>query len=281
MRLGFNTFAMPNLRLEETLRGLAEIGFRNVEITVQPGWDSDLDALDPARRRDIRTLCDDLGLGLVALTHGTKMASPDPTEWVASWQRLARTVDLAVDWAEKDGGPPIPYTSTGGKPGHWEQMKHALVDRYGAWADYAAARGVKVALEPHIYHTVDTVERALWMLGQVNRPNFTLCFDISHLDIQGYPTEEAVSALAPFASLGHLKDQVGTIPRHEFVTPGDGEFDYARYLRAMHQIGYEGPITAMISVMAQRKPGYDAIAAARQSHRVLTQAFRDAGVPLD
>jgi hypothetical protein len=37
----------------------------------------------------------------------------------------------------------------------------------------------------------------------------------------------------------------------------------------------------MISVMAQRKPGYDPFAAARQSYQVLAKAFGDSGVALE
>ena len=54
--------------------------------------------------------------------------------------------------------------------------------------------------------------------------------------------------------------------------------DYVRYLRAMAQAGYTGHIVVEISLMVQRRPDYDPLAAATQSYRVLARAFRDARI---
>jgi len=51
-----------------------------------------------------------------------------------------------------------------------------------------------------------------------------------------------------------------------------------RYLRAMQRDGYEGHIVVEISLMVQRRPDYDPLAAASQSYRVLARAFADAGI---
>ncbi len=60
--------------------------------------------------------------------------------------------------------------------------------------------------------------------------------------------------------------------------PGTGDFDYVRYLRAMHAAGYEGFINAEVSLMAQRKPGYEPLAACELSYRTLVDAFARAGL---
>jgi hypothetical protein len=46
----------------------------------------------------------------------------------------------------------------------------------------------------------------------------------------------------------------------------------------MERAGYDGHITVEVSVMVQRRPDYDALAAAEQSYRVLSKAFDDAGI---
>ena len=66
--------------------------------------------------------------------------------------------------------------------------------------------------------------------------------------------------------------------RHEFLIPGEGEFDYVAYLREMRAHGYTGFITAEISIMVQRRPGYDPLAAAEQTYRTLAHAFEQAGI---
>ena len=62
--------------------------------------------------------------------------------------------------------------------------------------------------------------------------------------------------------------------------PGEGDFDYARYLTAMDAAGYDGCITVEISVMVQRRPGYDPAEVARRSFATLTAAERAVGVAL-
>ena len=42
-----------------------------------------------------------------------------------------------------------------------------------------------------------------------------------------------IGAAVPVTVFTHIKDERGTAPNHEFLIPGEGDFDYARYLRAM------------------------------------------------
>ncbi|MGH2346674.1 MAG: sugar phosphate isomerase/epimerase, partial [Chloroflexota bacterium] len=55
-------------------------------------------------------------------------------------------------------------------------------------------------------------------------------------------------------------------------------FDYVEYLKAMRQAGYDGFITGEVSVMVQRRPGYDPLAATTMTYRTLARAFEQAGI---
>jgi sugar phosphate isomerase/epimerase len=68
------------------------------------------------------------------------------------------------------------------------------------------------------------------------------------------------------------------VPDYEFLIPGEGVFDYVAYLRAMQVAGYTGFITPEVSVMVQRRPNYDPLAAAAQSYTTLAAAFARAGI---
>ena len=46
-------------------------------------------------------------------------------------------------------------------------------------------------------------------------------------------------------------------------------------------VGYEYYVEVEISFMVQRRPGYDPLAAAEQSYRVLARAFEEAGLERD
>jgi inosose dehydratase len=190
---------------------------------------------------------------------------------------LLATIDLAQEWAS-DEGPPVIDTTTGGKPSEWEKLRGVLIDRLGRLADYAAERGVTIAIEPHVSNALDTPDKVLWLIAAVGRPNLKITFDISHFNVQGIPIEESVAKLVPVTAFTHIKDERGVAPNHEFLIPGEGDFDYVRYLRAMQGAGFDGDICVEISLMVQRRPGFDPAQAARQTYDVVSTAFTRAGI---
>jgi sugar phosphate isomerase/epimerase len=133
-------------------------------------------------------------------------------------------------------------------------------------------------MEPHVGAALHRPEQVLWLLEQVDSPALTIHFDISHFNVQGIPMEESVAQLASHSLHTHVKDERGRDPDHEFLIPGEGEMDYPRYLRLMADADYDGHIVVEISLMVQRRPDYDALAAATQSYEVLARAFAEAGI---
>ena len=277
MRLGYTTWSMQSVPAEEAIPLLRQIGYDSVELTVVPGWRDELDSLTPARRVTIKRVLAEHELALPALAGHRSLVATDPTEHHENWRRLTATVDLAAEWAT-DEGPPVIDTTTGGKAGQWDALRPLLVDRLGKLCDYAAERGVTIAIEPHVSSPLDTPARVHELLGAVGRPNLRITFDISHFNVQGIPIEESVASLAALTAFTHVKDERGIGPNFEFLIPGEGDFDYVRYLRAMAAHGYRGDVHVEISLMVQRRPGFDPIEAARRSYEVVAEAFERAGV---
>ena len=56
------------------------------------------------------------------------------------------------------------------------------------------------------------------------------------------------------------------------------DFDYVEYLRQMAGHGYRGFVTVEISVMVQRRAGYDPLDAAARAYATLAAAFRRSGI---
>jgi inosose dehydratase len=150
----------------------------------------------------------------------------------------------------------------------------------GALVRYGEQRGVVIAVEPHVGEMLDTPARVLELLRAIGSPFLKLNFDISHFNVMGIPIAESVAALAPHSVHTHVKDERGVVPNYEFLIPGEGQFDYVAYLHAMRAHGYDGYITAEISIMVQRRHGYDPLAAAEQTYRTLRRAFEQAGIAL-
>ena len=153
-----------------------------------------------------------------------------------------------------------------------------LVARTGELVEYARSRGVTIAMEPHVGAIIDTPQRVLELLDLVDSPYLKVNFDISHFDVMGMTIEETVAALAPHSAHTHVKDQRGRYPDFEFLIPGEGNFDYVTYLKAMRAHGYNEFISAEVSVMVQRRENYDPLAAATLSYETLSRAFIEAGI---
>ncbi len=278
MKLGYSTWSTQKMPLLDALKELARIGYDGVEIAVNPNWSGHVDDLTAADRRAVRALLDDTGLELSALVSGHRNQIAPQAEYEVAKQRYLRELDLALQWA-KPGLIPSMDVAVGGTSDQWESLKNLIVDRVSETVELSRARNIVVALEPHVGQAIDHPNRMLYVIGKVNSPYCRVNFDISHFEVQGIPMEETIPPMAPFTEHVHIKDQRGLAPNHEFMIPGEASFDYVKYLTLMHHHGYTGHISPEISVMVQRRPNYDAIAAMEQTYRVCAAAFERSGVP--
>jgi sugar phosphate isomerase/epimerase len=280
MRIGYCTWSAMTVGPEELLPAIAQIGYTGIELAVTPRWPTDLVTLDAAKRRRIAELCRQHNLTIAAIAGHTTVCEEDPAKHAANMQRLRDTIDLA-DELRQEGRKPVVVSLVGGSEDDWGRLKHMVVERVGQLADYAATKDVIYAPEMHSGTAMDLPRKAIWLYEQLNHPAVKLNFDISHTEIVGMSTEDACNAMVPYTVFTHVKDQRGFYPKHEFLTPGSGPFDLERYVKAMHAAGYTGFIGMEISVMVQRKPGFDALADAALGYYALLHAFNMTGVPLE
>ncbi|MEI6037549.1 MAG: sugar phosphate isomerase/epimerase family protein, partial [Planctomycetota bacterium] len=136
-----------------------------------------------------------------------------------------------------------------------------FADRWNPILDVFAECGVRFALEVHpteiAFDTV-TAQRALDALGR--REEFGFNFDPSHLHWQGVDSVEFIRTFHDRIYHVHIKDAVVTLngrsgilgshlnfgdPRRgwDFRSPGRGGIDFEEIIRALNQIGYEGPLS--------------------------------------
>jgi len=121
------------------------------------------------------------------------------------------------------------------------------VDGLRETADWAAARGVTLALQNHAPLLRTGYEDALTMMREVNRPNMALCLDVPLFkERQGDAyIREAVRACAPHIRLTHFgawnfRESEDGEPIQEHGPSHDGTINYAQYFAALQQAGYDG-----------------------------------------
>ena len=277
MQLAYSTWGMPTVPADVAIPHLAQLGFDGIELTVIPGYTTDLSILTSQKRRQIQQLLNQHQLTLSAISAHTSLMELEPGLHFANMERLKAAVDLAVD-LQTGGSCPVVNTTPGGRPDQWSAGKQQLVDRLGELIDYATEFQVIIALEPHIGVMIETPQQICELIETVNSPYLRANFDISHFEILGLPMSETIPLMVPQTAHTHVKDQRGVHPNFEFLIPGEGEFDYVTYLQTMSGYGYQGFVTVEVSMMVQRRANYDPLLAATQSYYTLSQAFVTANI---
>ncbi|MFO0883507.1 MAG: sugar phosphate isomerase/epimerase [Pirellulales bacterium] len=136
-----------------------------------------------------------------------------------------------------------------------------FADRFNPILDVFAECGVKFALEVHpteIAFDLYSAERALEALD--HRPEFGFNFDPSHLHWQGVDSVEFIRHFPDRIYHMHVKDAITTLngktgilashinfgdPRRgwDFRSPGRGGINFEEIVRALNQVGYNGPLS--------------------------------------
>lgn len=136
-----------------------------------------------------------------------------------------------------------------------------FADRFNPILDVFAECGVRFALEVHpteIAFDIYTAQRALEAVD--HRDEFGFNFDPSHLHWQGIDPVEFIRAFPDRIYHVHIKDAITTLngktgilashldfgdPRRgwDFRSPGRGTVNFEEIIRALNQIGYDGPLS--------------------------------------
>ena len=136
-----------------------------------------------------------------------------------------------------------------------------FADRWHPILDVFAECGVRFALEVHpteIAFDTITAQRALEAIGR--REEFGFNFDPSHLHWQGVDPVDFIRSFHDRIYHVHVKDAVTLLNGHtgilgshlnfgdprrgwDFRSPGRGSIDFEEIIRALNQIGYEGPLS--------------------------------------
>jgi inosose dehydratase len=278
MKMGYTTWGMPAMAIDESLEHLASLGFDGVEIAVVKGFTTELDTLGAAQRQRIRSLLDRHGLELTAIGGHASLLSKDADGHAENWRRLTAAVDLCLELAGPEG-PPVLDSVLGSSPETWGRDDDFVLQRLGEFVEHCEARQVVLALEPHVGDGLcERPEKIVEIVEQVGSPSLKLNFDISHFEVVGVPTADSVRLLAPHTAHTHVKDQRGRVPDFEFLIPGEGPFDFVDYLRKMDAAGYTGYVTAEVSMAVHRRPDYDPVAGAALCFETLDAAFRATGL---
>ncbi|MFH9466221.1 sugar phosphate isomerase/epimerase family protein [Streptomyces clavifer] len=280
LRLGYGTNGLTDLRLDDALGLLADLGYDGVGLTLDH---MHLDPLAPdlaARTRHVARRLDGLGLGVTVETgaryvldprrkHGPSLLDPDPDARAARTALLVRAVGIASELGAHAvhcfSGTTPPGTSTDTA---WERLADALAPVL----DAAARAGVPLAIEPepgHLLATLADFHHLRTLLGDPEPLGLTL--DIGHCQcLEPAPPADCVKDAAPWLRHVQIEDMRRGV--HEHLPFGDGEIDFPPVLEALAATGYTG-----LTVVELPRHSHAGPELARASLDFLQEAVRRTG----
>lgn len=248
LRLGYGTNGLTDLRLDDALGLLADLGYDGVGLTLDH---MHLDPLGPdlaARTRHVAHRLTELGLGVTVETgaryvldprrkHGPSLLDPDPEGRAARTALLVRAVDVAADLGAHAvhcfSGITPPGTTTDTA---WQRLTDALAPVL----DAATRAGIPLAIEPepgHLLAALADFHHLRTLLGDPEPLGLTL--DIGHCQcLEPAPPVDCVKAAAPWLRHVQIEDMRRGV--HEHLPFGDGEIDFPPVLEALAATGYGG-----------------------------------------
>jgi sugar phosphate isomerase/epimerase len=253
------------LTLVEQIRKARELGFDGLSIETKRPVASPLD-LTKQDRQAIKAAAGAEGIELCAIESMSNFASPLMEERENNLAMMRLTIDLAADlgvplvkvfaaWPgvvndEDETAFYAPYD----KGSYYKQLYprdlrrwRRAVDGLREAADWAADRGVTLALQNHAPVLRVGYEDTLAMMREVDRPNIGLCLDVPLFEERQSDDyiREAVRACGEHTMLTHfgawnfLESPAGEVVQGPASSFG-GQINYRQFLQELQQIGYDG-----------------------------------------
>ena len=231
-------------RPREVLETVAEAGYDGVDLDAEP------DRIDPQRFNEVASMAASLGLKIPALIcawggwHAGEvrdLASGDEAVRSYAVQYTKKCVDLAASLDE----PPL--IEIAAVPPHNEYpvtsvpraiLRRNFVKSTREIADYAAPRGVRIAIEPinrfeGYAGFLNSVVEAKSIADEVGADNLGVLADFFHVNIEDAALTDTLRLAADRLMCIHLAD-------NNRQAPGTGHIDFLQVIRTLNAIGYTG-----------------------------------------
>ncbi|MFJ7069264.1 sugar phosphate isomerase/epimerase family protein [Streptomyces sp. NPDC101115] len=252
-RLGYGTNGLTDLRLDDALGLLADLGYDGVGLTLDHMHLDPLAPDLPARTARLARRLDALGLTVTVETgaryvldprrkHGPSLLDPDP----AARSARAGLLRTALRVAEELGAHAvhcfsgIPPTDTPA-PLAWQRLAAVLTPLL----DTAATARVPLAVEPEPGHLLATLADFHHLRGLLGTPDpavLGLTLDLGHCHcLEPLPPADCLRAAAPWIHHIQIEDMRRGV--HEHLPFGDGEIDFPPLHAALTELtaaGYPG-----------------------------------------
>ncbi|PHI19387.1 AP endonuclease [Lewinellaceae bacterium SD302] len=298
MQLGFVSAILPDLNLEEVLRTAAEIGYDCVELMCWPPGKAarryagvtHLDVTDFDVEK-VHDLCEKYGVFISALGYYPNPLVADEEAAQIYQRHIRRVIEATAALGLERMTTFVGRDHTRSFDDNWPRF-------LAAWQPivaYAKEKNVRIGIEncPMSFGEDEwpggknlAVSPAIWdrMYTDISDNHFGLNFDPSHFVLQFMDYEKAIRNYADRLVHVHAKDLridreelnhhgVFAHPKlwHTPKLPGLGDVDWGRFVAALNDADYRGPVCVEVEDRAYEGSLEDRLRALRMSYAYLRQ----------
>jgi sugar phosphate isomerase/epimerase len=284
MKLAFSSNAYLHFSIEDTIRKIAQLGYRGIEVLadVPHAWPA---GLLEERKQSIRDHLAQHGLTISNVNAFMMNAVADPRQpyWHPGWtdpdphyrairrEHTKRALQLA-----RDIGAPSISTEPGGlltQDQTWDEAARIFYDELMPCIEVAEQCGVTLLIEPEPELMIERFDQYLSFVDRIDSPRLGLNFDIGHAFCVSEDPQDWVEKMAAHTRHYHFEDIAATRV-HQHLIPGRGAIDFAATLAAIGRTGYEGWITVELYPYIENPD-----AAAREARDFLQGVIENSGAP--
>ncbi len=247
MKLGCATFSYVYVSpFEETLRRLAEVGFKDIEVSVGPPhiWPPDVDA---SGRAKMLRVFDKHGVRPSLINrrfNDLNIASINPGVRAETIREMKDDIDLAADLGAPYmmivPGKPTPLFSP--PP---EEIWRLAREGVEQCVEHASRKGVTCLLENVGYSLCHVGGELRRMAEEINSEHCRVHYDVANANLYESPTD-AIREIGPWLGCVHLSDNDGKVWSHSPI--GEGNIDFAGVFEALKDVSFSGPSFLEINV---------------------------------
>ena len=226
-------------KLEANLKKIATLGYDGVELAIRDPKSIDPEYLS-ATLADNNLEVPAIGTGQAFAEEGFSFTSPKEDIREASIHRIKAQIDFATHFEATIIIGLIRGTVE--EPAKEVRAQEWLQEALEDCAKYASLENVTLAIEPiNRYETnlINTVAEGLALLEKVGSESLGLLLDTFHMNIEEPSIEESVRMADERIFHFHVADS-------NRWYPGAGHIDFGRVVDVLHQIGYDGYLSAEI-----------------------------------
>jgi sugar phosphate isomerase/epimerase len=278
-RFGVSQFTTWPWSFQEDIEGYARLGVDVIEVCEVK--------LDADRAADQLALVGQRGLAIGSVqpevrTLFPSRTQPEPKEPGERTLRFRQTIERFGRFA--DG---VPFVCNTGPPpnGNILEVFEVAAREYRTLAEFAAERGVSIALEPlspahmNVESAIWTLDQAMQIVAAVDHDNFGLCVDVWNV-WQDPDVVEEIEACGERIFVVHVSDWRTPRSFEDRHIVGRGDIPLPVLIRAIRESGYRGAYTLEVFSSGVPDPLWEADLSevVTESQTGFERAWRAAGV---